>query len=83
MLSDVPPHVTLTKEQYDALVENDEIDENTYYHIVGDDETYVLQSELESNYYTKTGVQSYVASAAYTKQEIDNLIQALSFYTQE
>ena len=83
MLSDVPPHVTLTKEEYDALVENDEVDPDTYYHIVGDDDTYVLQSELQSSYYTKTGVESYVAGRTYSKQEIDNIINALSFYTQE
>lgn len=83
MLSDVPPHVTLTKEQYDTLVENDEVDPDTYYHIVGDDDTYVLQSELQSGYYTKTGVESYVAGRTYSKQEIDNIIDALSFYTQE
>lgn len=83
MLSDVPPHMTLTKEQYDELVANNEIDENVYYHITGDDEMYVLQSELESNYYTKTGIQSYIAGKTYTKQEVDNIINALSFYTQE
>jgi hypothetical protein len=83
MLSEVPPHVTLTKEQYDALVENDEIDPDTYYHIVGDDDTYVLQSELQSSYYTKTGVESYVAGRTYSKQEVDDIIDALSFYTQE
>ncbi len=83
MLSDVPPHVTLTKAEYDELVANDQIDENVYYHITGDDETYVLQSELEASYYTKTGVQSYIAGKTYTKQEVDNIINALSFYTQE
>ena len=83
MLSDVPPHVTLTKEEYDALVENDEVDPDTYYHIVGDDDTYVLQSELQSGYYTKTGVESYVAGRTYSKAQIDDIINALSFYTQE
>ena len=83
MLSDVPPHVTLTKEQYDALVKNDEVDPDTYYHIVGDDDTYVLESELQSGYYTKTGVESYVAGRTYSKAQIDDIINALSFYTQE
>lgn len=83
MLSDVPPHITLTKAEYDELVANDQVDENVYYHITGDDDTYVLQSELEANYYTITGVQSYIAGKTYTKQEVDNIIQALSFYTQE
>lgn len=83
MLSDVPPHVTLTKEEYDTLVENNEVDPDTYYHIVGDDDTYVLQSELQSSYYTKTGVESYVAGRTYSKQEIDDIIDTLSFYTQE
>ena len=83
MLSEVPPHVTLTKEEYDELVENNEVDPDTYYHIVGDDDTYVLQSELQSGYYTKTGVESYVAGRTYSKQEVDDIIDALSFYTQE
>lgn len=83
MLSEVPPHVTLTKEEYDTLVENDKVDPDTYYHIVGDDDTYVLQSELQSGYYTKTGVESYVAGRTYSKQEVDDIIDALSFYTQE
>lgn len=83
MLSDVPPHVTLTKEEYDTLVENNEVDPDTYYHIVGDDDTYVLQSELQSSYYTRTGVESYVAERTYSKQEVDNIINELSFYTKE
>ena len=83
MLSDVPPHITLTKEQYNTLVENNEVNPDTYYHIVGDDDTYVLQSELQSSYYTRTGVESYVAERTYSKQEVDNIINALSFYTKE
>ena len=82
-LSDVPNHITLTKEEYDTLVENDQVNPDAYYLIVGDDDTYVLQSELQSNYYTKTGVESYVAGRTYSKQEVDNIIKSLSFYTQE
>ena len=82
-LSDVPNHITLTKEEYDTLVENDQVNTDAYYLIVGDDDTYVLQSELQSNYYTKTGVESYVAGRTYSKQEVDNTIKSLSFYTQE
>ena len=82
-LSDVPNHITLTKEEYDTLVENDQVNPDAYYLIVGDDDTYVLQSELHSNYYTKTGVESYVAGRTYSKQEVDNIIKSLSFYTQE
>ena len=82
-LSDVPNHITLTKEEYDTLVENDQVNPDAYYLIVGDDDTYVLQSELQSNYYTKTGVESYVAGRTYSKQEVDNTIKSLSFYTQE
>ena len=82
-LSDVPNHITLTKEEYDTLVENDQVNPDAYYLIVGGDDTYVLQSELQSNYYTKTGVESYVARRTYSKQEVDNTIKSLSFYTQE
>ena len=82
-LSDVPNHITLTKEEYDTLVENDQVNPDAYYLIVGDDDTYVLQSELHSSYYTKTGVESYIAGRTYSKQEVDNIINSLSFYTQE
>ena len=82
-LSDVPNHITLTKEEYDTLVENGQVNPDAYYLIVGDDDTYVLQSELQSNYYTKTGVESYVAGRTYSKQEVDDTIKSLSFYTQE
>ena len=82
-LSDIPNHITLTKEEYNTLVENDQVNPDAYYLIVGDDDTYVLQSELQSNYYTKTGVESYVAGRTYSKQEVDNIINKLSFYTQE
>ena len=80
MLSDVPPHVTLTRTEYELLVENDEVDEDTYYHVVGDDDTYVLESELV-NYYTIAGVQSYIAGRTYSKAEIDEIISSLSFDT--
>ena len=82
-LSDVPNHITLTKEEYDTLVKNGQVNPNAYYLIVGDDDTYVLQSELQSSYYTKTSVESYVAGKTYSKQEVDNIIKSLSFYTQE
>ena len=82
-LSDVPNHITLTKKEYDTLVENGQVNPNAYYLIVGDDDTYVLQSELQSSYYTKTGVESYVAGRTYSKQEVDDIISQLSFYTQE
>lgn len=82
-LSDVPNHITLTKEEYDTLVKNGQVNPDAYYLIVGDDDTYVLQSELHSSYYTKTGVESYIAGRTYSKQEVDNIINSLSFYTQE
>ena len=84
MLSDVPPHVTLTKEQYEALVENDEVDPDTYYHITGDEETYVLQSDLNRDYYTKTQTESFVSGYTFSQQaitqKIDNVVSMLSNY---
>ena len=82
-LSDVPNHITITKEEYDTLVKNGQVNPDAYYLIIGDDDTYVLQSELHSSYYTKTGVESYIAGRTYSKQEVDNIINSLSFYTQE
>ena len=81
-LSDVPEHVTLTKAEYDELVANDQVNPDTYYHIVGDDETYVLQSDLDA-YYTKTGVESYVAGRTYSKAQIDDIISSLTFDSPE
>lgn len=81
--SDIPGHITLTKEEYDTLVENGKIDESVYYHIVGDDDTYVLKSELISSYYTKTAIESYIAGRNYTKQQIDDIIAGLIFNTPE
>lgn len=84
MLSDVPPHVTLTKEQYEALIENDEVDPDTYYHITGDEETYVLQSDLNRDYYTKTQTESFVSGYTFSQQaitqKIDNVVSMLSNY---
>ena len=82
MMSDVPEHVTLTKAEYDELVANDQVNPDTYYHIVGDDETYVLQSDLDA-YYTKTGVESYVAGRTYSKAQIDDIISSLTFDSPE
>ena len=84
MLSDVPPHVTLTKEEYETLVENDEVDPDTYYHITGDEETYVLQSDLNRDYYTKTQTESFVSGYTFSQQaitqKIDNVVSMLSNY---
>lgn len=82
-ISDIPPHITLTKEQYDALVENGEVDENTYYHITGDDDTYVLKSELEQSYLTSAVTDIHIANFAYSKNQIDTIISQLSFNTPE
>jgi len=64
---DIPKLVTLTKAEYEALIANNELDEDAYYHITDDTDTYVLISQL-ADYYTKTGVQSYIAETNYTKQ---------------
>jgi len=79
---DVPKLVTLTKAEYQALIANDELDEDAYYHVTDDSDTYMLASQMV-DYYTKTAIESYIAGNNYTKAEVDNLIQALSFYTQE
>lgn len=82
MLSDVPPHVTLTRVEYDELVANDQVDPSTYYHITGDDEAYVLKSELDS-YYTRTAAQSYVVGYTYSKAQVDEIISSLVFDSPE
>lgn len=65
MVSDIPEHVTLTKQEYDALVESGELNEDTYYHILEDEDlhdTYILKSYLDANYDNKNTYQVYVAS---------------------
>jgi hypothetical protein len=80
---DVPKLITLTKAEYLALVANDELDLDAYYHITDDSDTYVLASQLV-DYYTKTGVESYVAGRTYSKAEVDELIARLSgYYTRD
>ena len=80
---DVPKLITLTKAEYLALVANDELDLDAYYHITDDSDTYVLASQLV-DYYTKTGVESYVAGRTYSKAEVDDLIAQLSgYYTRD
>lgn len=84
MVSDIPPHVTLTKEEYETLVENNEVDPDTYYHITGDEDTYVLQSDLTRDYYTRTQTESFVSGYTFSQQvinqKIDNVISMLSNY---
>ena len=82
-MSDVPPHITLSKAEYDALVENDQVDPDTYYHVYNDEEAYVLRSELLNSYYTKTGIESYIAGKNYTKAQVDEIINQLSLNTAE
>jgi len=67
----------VTKSQYEQLVANQELIEDAYYYITGDDESYVLRTELESNYYNRNSVTGLVHGWAYSKEEVDNLLTGI------
>jgi hypothetical protein len=51
--------------------------------VYNDEEAYVLRSELLNSYYTKTGIESYIAGKNYTKAQVDEIINQLSLNTAE
>lgn len=73
-LSDIPNLITLTKVQYEQLVANEEVDLDAYYYITGEEDSYVLRSELESDYYNKNSVEGYVKGWSYSKEVINGLL---------
>jgi len=73
-ISDIPNLITVTRAQYDLLVANGDLIDDAYYYITGDDESYVLRTELETGYYNKNSVEGLVYNWSYSKEVIDQLL---------
>ena len=50
-LNDIPNLITVTKAEYEQLIANNELINDAYYYITGEEDSYVLRSELERDYY--------------------------------
>jgi hypothetical protein len=70
-LDDIPNLITVTKAEYEQLVTNDELIDDAYYYITGEEDSYVLRSELERDYYNINSVKGLVYNWSYSKEVID------------
>lgn len=70
-ISDIPNLITVTKAEYEQLVANDELIDDAYYYITGEEDSYVLRSELERDYYNSNSVRGLVYNWSYSKEVID------------
>lgn len=73
-LNDIPNLITVTKAEYEQLVANDELINDAYYYITGGEDSYVLRSELERDYYNSNSVKGLVYNWSYSKEVIDQLL---------
>lgn len=73
-LNDIPNLITVTKAEYEQLVANDELINDAYYYITGEEDSYVLRSELERDYYNSNSVKGLVYNWSYSKEVIDQLL---------
>ena len=73
-LDDIPNLITVTKAEYEQLVTNDELIDDAYYYITGEEDSYVLRSELERDYYNINSVKGLVYNWSYSKEVIDQLL---------
>lgn len=73
-ISDIPNLITVTKAQYEQLVANNELIDDAYYYVTGEEESYVLRSELEAGYYNKNSVEGLVYNWSYSKEVLDQLL---------
>ena len=79
-ISNIPKLVTLTQAQYNTLVENDEVDVDTYYYITDDANSYVTIAQLLESYHTIAQYQSWTTGqldSYYTKTQIDTIVSGL------
>ena len=80
MLSDVPNLITLSETEYNKLLEEGKIQEDTYYYIydiTNENLVYVTKEYLESTYSTKNEYQSWVAQNYYSRTKIDEIVSGL------
>lgn len=73
-LNDIPNLITVTKTEYEQLVANDKLINDAYYYITGEEDNYVLRSELERDYYNSNSVKGLVYNWSYSKEVIDQLL---------
>lgn len=88
LLSEVPNLITLTEEEYKALVDAGKIEEDTYYYVYNttdDNKVYVTKEYLEATYSTTNQYQSWISNNYYSKLQSDNKYVTLenikSYYT--
>lgn len=73
-LNDIPNLITVTKAEYEQLIANNELINDAYYYITGEEDNYVLRSELERDYYNSNSVKGLVYNWSYSKEVIDQLL---------
>ena len=81
----VPKIVTLTEEEYNNLVEEDNIKDDVYYYIYNSEDPdliYVTAKRLK-DYSTTIQYQSWVNSNFYTIQQIDDIVTSLQVGTND
>ena len=81
----VPKIVTLTEEEYNNLVEENNINDDVYYYIYNSEDPdliYVTAKRLK-NYSTTIQYQTWVNSNFYTIQQIDDIVTSLQAGTND
>lgn len=88
--SEIPNLVTLTETEYLELVENDQIQADTYYYVydvTNDAKVYITKEFLDLNYHTTNQYQSWVATNYYNKSYTDSTFATIAqlsvYYTKE
>ena len=88
--SEIPNLVTLTETEYLELVENDQIQADTYYYVydvTNDAKVYITKEFLDLNYHTTNQYQSWVATNYYNKSYVDSTFATIAqlsvYYTKE
>lgn len=88
--SEIPNLVTLTETEYLELVENNQIQADTYYYVydvTNDAKVYITKEFLDLNYHTTNQYQSWVATNYYNKSYIDSTFATIAqlsvYYTKE
>lgn len=80
MSSEVPNLVTLTEEEYLKLVEEEKLQEDTYYYvydILNSSQVYITKEYLDLNYHTTNQYQSWVSTNYYSRVQMDQIISRL------
>lgn len=79
-ISDIPNMVTLPEEEYLQLVENGEIQPDTYYYVYDVENSakvYITKEYLDLNYHTTNQYQSWISNRYYSRTQIDDIVSGL------